>query len=142
MEALVDVRTSSHCKITNYCTIPYPVLPGSPSKPCLQVQTQLPSVLVQSVLAPQLCPPSVHSSLSLQPEHEDKYDSNTEVLTIVDPMADIASLAEAAEAVDVVVAVGAGGVVAAVLCAVKQHLAIAARVTPANLALQRSKVGS
>jgi hypothetical protein len=50
-------------------------------------------------------------------------------------MADIASLAGTGEAVDVVVAVGAGGVVAAVLCAVKQHLTIAARVTPAILAL-------
>ena len=119
----------------NCCAIPYSVLPGLPSKPCLHVQTQLPSVLVQSVLAPQLWPPSVHSSLSLQPENKDKYDSNTEVLTIVDPMADIASLAGAGEAVDVVVAVGAGGVVAAVLCTVKQHLTIAARVTPAKLAL-------
>ena len=140
MEALVDVRTATHCD--NCFNVQYPALPGSPSKPCWQVQTQLPSVLVQSVLAPQLCPPSVHSFLSLQPEQDTLYDTKNKVLTIVDPMADIACLAEADEAVDVIVAIGAGGVVAAVLCAVKQHLTIATRVTPAHLVLWRSKVGS
>ena len=53
-------------------------------------------------------------------------------------MANVACLAGAGEAVGVIVAVGAGGVVAAELCAIKQHFSITAGVTPAPLSLGRS----
>ena len=89
---------------------------GVPSKPCLHLHTKLPSVFAQSVLAPQLFPPSVHSLISRQPGTR-VWNSRLSIhnFTKVDPERRVARLAGAGEPVGVIVTVGAGGVIATLL---------------------------